>query len=55
MPFGNTDDDNSYDWMFFIGQASRRDNASRWIADNAGLGVIDAIVTSTGDHLVWSE
>lgn len=53
---GNVSDDTSYDTMFIVGQTSRKSaNTSYWIADNAGLGVDYRIVTSTGDHLVWSS
>ena len=53
---GNTDDDSSYDAMFIVGQASRKAaNTSYWISDDAGLGVEYRMVTSSGDHLVWSS
>lgn len=52
---GQTDDDNSFDTMFIVGQASSGNNTSYWIADNAGLGVIYTMITSSGDKLVWSN
>jgi hypothetical protein len=54
MEIGNVSDDTSHDWMMLIGQASRRDVTSYWLANDAGLGVISTIVTNTGDHIVWS-
>lgn len=52
---GSVDDDISFDTMFIVGSAARSNQASRWISDDAGLGVIDRMVTSTGDNLVWSS
>lgn len=51
---GDVSDDTSYETMFIIGQGSRGGDTSYWLADDAGLGVIYTMVTSSGDHLVWS-
>lgn len=48
-------DDTSHDWMFVVGQASRGDDTSYWISDDAGLGVKYTMVTSSGDRLIWSS
>jgi hypothetical protein len=57
MPeMGNSDDDTSFEWMSLIGQNSGRGgNVSRWIANDAGLGVEYFVVTSAGDRLIWSS
>lgn len=52
---GNVSDDGSFDAMFIVGQVSRRDTPSYWLADDAGLGVQYMMVTSSGDNLIWSS
>lgn len=54
---GCTGDDVSGDAMFVIdaSDSGGSGSSSFWIVDNAGLGVIDRIVTSSGDHIVWSN
>lgn len=51
---GSVEDDMSYEWFFMMGQGSNGNRTEYWIADNAGLGIIENMVTSDGDDFVFN-